>query len=90
MDVATIGIFIVIIGCGVAFAEWTRVQKNDAGIMAARIRTLETRVERLEEDFSELKNNEESIETTVHKALEERIVNEQNLALLQKKIEKQE
>ena len=58
--------------------------------MAARIRTLETRVERLEEDFSELKNNEESIETTVHKALEERIVNEQNLALLQKKIEKQE
>ena len=58
--------------------------------MAAQIRTLETKVRRLEEDFLELKDSEESIEDTVHRALEERIVNEQNLALLQEKIEKQE
>ena len=90
MDVATISILILIIGCVVAFAEWTRIQKNDAGAMAAQIRTLETKVRRLEEDFLELKDSEESIEDTVHRALEERIVNEQNLALLQEKIEKQE
>ena len=90
MDVATISILVLVIGCAVSFAEWTRIQKNDAGVMAAQIRTLETKVRRLEEDFLELKDSEESIEDTVHRALEERIVNEQNLALLQEKIEKQQ
>lgn len=90
MDVATISILVLVICCAVSFAEWARIQKNDAGAMAAQIRTLETKVRRLEEDFLELKDNEESIEDTVHRALEERIVNEQNLALLQEKIEKQE
>ena len=90
MDVATISILVLVIGCAVSFAEWTRIQKNDAGVMAAQIRTLETKVRRLEEDFLELKDSEESIEDTVHRALEERIVNEQNLALLKKKIEKQQ
>lgn len=90
MDVATISILVLVIGCAVSFAEWTRIQKNDAGVMAAQIRTLETKVRRLEEDLLELKDSEESIEDTVHRALEERIVNEQNLALLQEKIEKQQ
>lgn len=86
MDIATISILIVIIGCVVGLAEFVRLMKNDAGSMAAQIRTLETKIERLEEILNELKNDEESIEATVQKAIEKRIVNEKLLALIQEKL----
>ena len=86
MDMITANIFMIIVGCIVALAEWIRLVKNDAGTMVAQIRTLETKIEHLEEEITELKKNEASIEATVHKALEERIVNEKTLALLQEKV----
>lgn len=90
MDVATISILTIIIGCVLGLIEWVRVVKSDAGIMAAQIRTLETKVEHLEEKLNELKSETESIEAIVHKAVEEKIVNEKILALIQEKLKIQE
>jgi len=86
MDIATISILVVIIGCVVGLAEFVRLMKNDAAAMAAQIRTLETKIEHLEEMLNELKNDEESIEATVQKAVEKRIVNEKLLTLIQEKL----
>jgi len=85
MDVATISILIIIIGCILGLAEWIRLTKNDAGMLAAKIHTLETQIEHLQENFEELKNDEKNIEVIVQKALEEKIVNEKILALLQER-----
>jgi translation initiation factor 2 beta subunit (eIF-2beta)/eIF-5 len=63
--------------------------KNDTGLMASQIRTLETKMQVLEEHLEELEEDEELIESIVQKALEERIVNEKNLALLQEKFDLQ-
>lgn len=86
MDIATMSIFVIVAGCIMGLAEWVRNMKNDAGTMAAQIRTLETKVGHLEEQLNEVKNDEESIEAIVHKALEEKIVNERILALIQEKL----
>jgi outer membrane murein-binding lipoprotein Lpp len=83
MDIATISILVVIIGCILGLAEWIRLTKNDAGILSAKIHTLETQVKHLQENFEELKNDEKNVEATIQKALEEKIVNEKILALLQ-------
>ena len=82
MDVATISILLIIIGCILGLAEWVRLVKNDASFFAARIHTLETHVEHLEEEVKELKKDEKSIEAIVQKALEEKIINEKTIALL--------
>lgn len=87
MDVATISIFAVIIGCAIALAEWIRTIKNDFGTMAAQIRTLETRLDRFREDLDELERDEKFIEATVHKAIEERIIDEKMIAILQDSLE---
>ena len=60
--------------------------KNDAGTMAAQIRTLETKISYLEEQLSQLKKDEESVEVTVRKAIEEKIINEKILSILQEKL----
>ena len=83
MDIATISILVVIIGCILGLAEWIRLTKNDAGVLAGQIHSLETQVEYLQENFEELKNDEKNIEAIVQKALEEKIVNEKIIALLQ-------
>jgi hypothetical protein len=83
MDIATISIFVVIIGCIVGIAEFIRLTKNDAGALAARIHTLETQVEYIQGDLDELKRDEKAIEAIVQKALEEKIMNEKILAILQ-------
>ncbi len=83
MDIATISILTVIIGCILGLAEWIRVTKNDAGMLSAKIHTLETQFNRLQENFYELKHDEKNVEAIVQKALEEKIVNEKILALLQ-------
>jgi translation initiation factor 2 beta subunit (eIF-2beta)/eIF-5 len=57
--------------------------------MASQIRTLETKMQVFEEHLEELEEDEELIENIVQKALEERIVNEKNLALLQEKFDLQ-
>lgn len=90
MDIATISILIIIIGCVIGLAEWVRFMKVDAGTMAAQIRTLETKIEHLEEQSNELKNRVESIEAIVQRAVEEKIVNERILALVQEKLKIQE
>lgn len=90
MDVATISILVVIVGCVVALAEWIRSVKNDSGMMAAEIRTLKTKLEHFEEELDELRADEMAIEATVHKAMEERIINEKTVAVLQEKLEKQQ
>ena len=90
MDIVTISILTVIVGCIVGLAEWVRFVKNDAGAMAAQISSLETKLEYFEEQITELKHDEEVIEATVQKALEEKIVNEGILALLQEKLKVQE
>ena len=82
MDIATISILVIITGCLLGLAEWVRLVKNDAGASAARIHTLETQVEHLQEELKELKNDEKTIEATVQKALEEKIVNEKMIDLL--------
>lgn len=86
MDIATISILVVTIVGITGLAEWVRLVKNDAGAMAAQIHTLETKVEHLEEQVVEVKHSEESIEATVQKALEEKIVNEKTLALVREKL----
>ena len=86
MDVATISILAIIIGCIIGLAEWTRLMKNDAGTMAAQIRTLETKINYLEEQLGQLKKDEESVEVTVRKAIEEKIINEKILSILQEKL----
>ena len=83
MDIATISILVIIIGCIFGLAEWVRIVKNDAGASAAKVHTLETQVTHLQEEFTELKKDEKNIEAIVQKALEEKIVNEKILALLQ-------
>jgi len=83
MDIATISILLVIIGCIIGLAEFVRLTKNDAGVLSARIHTLETQVEHLQEDFEELEKDEKAIEAIVQKALEEKIVNEKILSILQ-------
>lgn len=83
MDIATISILVVIIGCIIGLAEFVRLVKNDAGTLSARIHTLETQLEHLQEDFEELEKDEKAIEAIVQKALEEKIVNEKILAVLQ-------
>ena len=90
MDVATISILIVVIGCILGLAEWIRTMKNDAGIMAGQIRTLETKVDHVEEELIELKHNMETIEAIVQKAIEEKIINEKTIALIQEKLKIQE
>ncbi len=90
MDIATISILTIIVGCVLGLIEWVRVVKTDAGIMTAQIRTLETKVEHLEEKLSELKCETELIEAIVHKAVEEKIVNEKTLALIQERLKIQE
>ena len=60
--------------------------KNDAGMMAAQICTLETKINHLEEQVSQLKKDEESVETTVRKAIEEKIINEKILSIIQEKL----
>lgn len=82
MDMATISILVVIIGCILALAEWVRLIKNDAGTSAAKIHALEIQVEHLQEELTDLKNDEKTIEATVQKALEEKTVNEKMMALL--------
>lgn len=83
MDIATISILVVIVGCILGLDEWVRLTKNDAGDIAARVHTIETQIEHLEENFEELEKDEKNIEAIVQKALEEKIVNEKTLALLQ-------
>ena len=90
MDIATISILVIIVGCVVALAEWIRSVKNDSGAMAAEIRTLKTKLDYFEEELEELRADEMSIEATVHKAMEERIINEKTVAVLQEKLEKQQ
>lgn len=82
MDIATISILVVIIGCIFGLAEWVRLMKNDAAKLAGEIHTLETQLEHMREEFEELKNDEKNIEAVVQKALEEKIVNEKMIALL--------
>lgn len=83
---ATIGILIIIIGCVLGLVEWVRLVKNDAGAMAAQVCALETKIERLEQELIELKNDKELIEASVQKALEEKIINEKILAVIQEKL----
>lgn len=64
-----------------------RTIKNDAGVTAANVHKVETKVNRLEERLEELKEEEASIEAIVQKALEEKIVNEKVLASIQEKLE---
>lgn len=90
MDMATVSILIVIVGCVIGLAEWVRMIKNDAGTMAAQIRTLETKIEHLEEQLDELKNDEELTKVIVQKAIEEKIVNERIISLIQEKLKIQE
>jgi 5,10-methylene-tetrahydrofolate dehydrogenase/methenyl tetrahydrofolate cyclohydrolase len=90
MDMATVSILIVIVGCVIGLAEWVRMIKNDAGTMAAQIRTLETKIEHLEEQLDELKNDEELTKVIVQKAIEEKIVNEKIISLIQEKLKIQE
>lgn len=86
MDMATISILIVIVGCVLGLAEWVRLVKNDAGTMAAQVRALETKIEYLEQELVELENDKELIEATVQKAIEEKIMNEKILAVVQEKL----
>lgn len=86
MDIATISIFVIIVGCIVGLAEWTRLMKNDAGVMAAQIRTLETKINYLEEQLSQLKNDEDSTKAIVHKIIEEKIISEKVLSIIQEKL----
>lgn len=90
MDTATISILIVIIGGIIGLSEWVRLKKNDAGIMAAQIRTLETKMEYLEEELNELKHDEELVKAVVQKAIEEKIINEKILSVIQEKLKIQE
>ena len=90
MDMATVSILIVIVGCVIGLAEWVRMIKNDAGTMTAQIRTLETKIEHLEEQLDELKNDEELTKAIVQKAIEEKIVNEKIISLIQEKLKIQE
>lgn len=85
MDIATISILVVIIGCILGLAEWIRLTKNDAGALAGQIHSLETQIEHLQGDLEELKNDEKNTKAIVQKALEEKIVNEKILALLQER-----
>ena len=90
MDIATISILIMIIGCIVGLAEFIRIIKNDSSLMVAQIRTLETKVDHVEEELIELKHNMETIEAIVQKAIEEKIINEKTIALIQEKLKIQE
>lgn len=90
MDIATISILIMIIGCIVGLAEFIRIIKNDFSLMVAQIRTLETKVDHVEEELIELKHNMETIEAIVQKAIEEKIINEKTIALIQEKLKIQE
>lgn len=90
MDIATISILIMIIGCIVGLAEFIRIIKNDFSLMVAQIRTLETKVDHVEEELIELKHNMETIEVIVQKAIEEKIINEKTIALIQEKLKIQE
>ena len=90
MDMATVSILIVIVGCVIGLAEWVRMIKNDAGTMGAQIRALETKIEHLEEQLDELKNDEELTKVIVQKAIEEKIVNEKIISLIQEKLKIQE
>ena len=54
--------------------------------MAAQISTLETKVTHLEEKVNELEKDKELIEATVQKALEEKIINDKQLALIREKL----
>ncbi len=89
MDIATISILIITISCIVGLTEWVRTIKNDTGKTVAQIRTLETKMNHIEEQLGELEKSEELIEATVHKAIEEKIVNEKTLALIQEKLKLQ-
>ncbi len=89
MDIATISILIITVSCIVGLTEWVRTIKNDTGKTVAQIRTLETKMNHIEEQLGELEKSEELIEATVHKAIEEKIVNEKTLALIQEKLKLQ-
>ena len=90
MDIATISILIITIGCIIGLAEWIRLTKGDSSTLAAQISTLETKVTHLEEKVSELEKDKELIEATVQKALEEKIINDKQLALILEKLKIQE
>lgn len=83
MDIATISVLVIIIGCVFLLVEWIRTVKNDASLFAAQVHTLETQVIRLQEELLELKKDEKATEAIVQKALEEKIMNEKVLAILQ-------
>ena len=68
MDIATISILIITIGCIIGLAEWIRLTKGDSSMLAAQISTLETKVT----------------------YLEEKIVNDKQLALILEKLKIQE
>lgn len=86
MDIPTISVFIIIIGCVIGLAEWIRVVKNDAGTMAAQIHTLETTIEHLEEEINECKHDKKFIETFMQEISEKQIVNDKIIFLLQEKL----
>lgn len=90
MDIATISILVITIGCIVGLAEWIRLTKGDSSTLAAQISTLETKVTHLEEKVNELEKDKELIEATVQKTLEGKIINDKQLAFIQEKLKIQE
>ena len=83
MDIATISILVIIIGCVIGLAEWVRLVKADAGAMAARIQSFETRMERAENEINDCKYNKELIESSIQKIAEQQIINDKALILIQ-------
>ena len=90
MDIATISILIITIGCIIGLAEWIRLTKGDSSTLATQISTLETKVTKKKKKVSELEKDKELIEVTVQKALEEKIINDKQLALILEKLKIQE
>ena len=86
MDIATISILIITIGCIIGLAEWIRITKGDSSKLAAQISTLETKINHLEEKVNELEKDKELIEATVQKTIEEKIINEKILSIIQEKL----
>lgn len=87
MDIATISILIAIIVCITGLGEWIRTVKNDAGCVAAHVKSLQTKVEHLEEHLEELEEEEENIGAIVQEILENRAICEKTLASVQEKLQ---
>lgn len=79
MDTATISILVVIIGCLFGLAEWVRTVKADSSNLAGQVRTLQTKVEHLEDQVTELKDEERTIEANVQKAIEKITIAEKTI-----------